>query len=118
MKDQRTHRTENQCMFVSGGKPEDGVVITHSSVSGCKGILSNQEANTRLILHVHAFVDAGANVMVVCSPDTDVLVLLLHHWLSVKDKQSYFLTGRKETYQSYRIHTHPYSEHLSHQAPV
>ena len=47
------------------------------------------------ISHVCAAVNAGVNVIVVCSPNVDVLMILLHHWPSVKAKQLHFLTERR-----------------------
>lgn len=67
-------------MFISSGQEEDIIVITHTSVSESVDLLSNPEdAETILILHACAALNVGANVIVVCSPDTDVLMLLLHH---------------------------------------
>lgn len=56
---------------------------------------SNQEeADTRIILHAVAAANSGANNIVVRSPDTDVLVLLLHHRPDIHAEKIYFLTGR------------------------
>ena len=59
-------------------------------------LISNQEeADTRLILHGIAAADEGANIIVVRSPDTDVLVLLLHHRPAIHAEEIYFLTGHE-----------------------
>ena len=95
MKNQKGNLTSaNQSLFVSGGEDEDGIMITRSAVLPALDIVSNQEeADTRLVLHACAAANSGAKVIVVCSPDTDVLVLLLHHWPTI-NTEVYFLTGK------------------------
>jgi len=50
-----------------------------------------------LVLHACAAANTGAKVIVVCSPGTDVLLLLLHHWPTI-NKGVYFLTGKGGKY--------------------
>ena len=59
-------------------------------------LTSNQEeADTRIILHAIHAANRGANKIVVQSPDTDVLVLLLHHRPEIHAREIYFLTGHE-----------------------
>lgn len=53
-----------------------------------------------MILHAKYAVTNGVETVCVSSPDTDVLVLLIHHYTSIQARHLYFLTGRKST------HTH------------
>ncbi|MGH0129553.1 UNVERIFIED_CONTAM: hypothetical protein FKN15_014669 [Acipenser sinensis] len=71
------------------------VAIISNLVSQCTELDSNQEEADTIILHVITAAEAGADIIVVCSPDTDVLVLLLHHCPSIKAKEIYLMTGRQ-----------------------
>jgi len=42
-------------------------------------IFTQEEADTRIVLYACAAANIGAKVIVVCSPDKDVLLLLLHN---------------------------------------
>lgn len=93
------HELKEQKIFLSGGKEDDGVIITPTSVIDCPSLHSKQEeADTRLILHAVVAADAGAKIIVICSPDTDVLVLLTHHRPSINAAEIYFMTGRQGKY--------------------
>lgn len=84
-------------IFVSGGFGLKTLKITHYCVSFVEELHSNQEeADTRLILHAEYCSLHGSNSVVVISPDTDVLVLLVHHFESLGLKQLFFKTGRKQ----------------------
>ena len=86
---------EGQTIFVSGGQEDQASSITCEGVKEVSSLCSNQEeADTRIILHAVAAADDGAQTIVVCSPDTDVLVLLVHHRQAIKTKEIFFLTGR------------------------
>lgn len=90
--------TANQSLYVSVGEDEDGIMITRSAVLPALDIISNQEeADTRLVLHTCAVANTGAKVIVVCSPDTDVLLLLLYYWPKI-NTEVYFLTGKGGKY--------------------
>lgn len=106
-------------LFVSGSVDEDGIMITRSAELPALDILSNQkEADTRLVLHACAAAKSGLKVIVVCSPDTDVLILLLHHWPTIKS-ELYYLTGKGgKTYHTHKIHSSPHSIQVSHQASI
>ena len=78
------------------------MVITCTSVSDCTNLHSKQEeTDTRLILHAITAAEASADVIVVYSPDTHVLVLLLYHQPSIKTEKIYFMTGRQGKYNSH-----------------
>jgi hypothetical protein len=88
------------------------VSITHRDVWDVKVLSSSlqkcclQEAIWKIIHAIAA--DNGAKTIVVCSPDTDVLVLLLHHWPAIKADKIYFPTGciRKQTQLSCCVPVH------------
>jgi hypothetical protein len=86
---------EGQTLCISGGIGDKTFCITREEVREVDSLFSNQEeADTRLILHAAAAAEEGAHTVVVHSPDTDVLVLLIHHRPAIKAKEIYFLTGR------------------------
>ena len=71
---------EGQEMYISGGRGESAIVCKSSAASSLVDELqSNQEeADTRMVLHARHAAKQCSKI-VICSPDTDVLVLLLHH---------------------------------------
>ena len=86
-------------MYVTGGKSDDVAMITQEDVMVCEQLVSNQEeADTRIILHAITAAESGVNVIVINSPDTDVMVLLLHHRTSIRANEIYFMTGRQGKY--------------------
>lgn len=85
---------QGQAMYISGGKDESTIQVTPDSVVEVQNLQSNQEeADTRIVLHAVVAADHGCDKIVVCSPDTDVLVLLVHHRPAIAAKEIYFLTG-------------------------
>lgn len=95
--------TPSVTMYVSGGLGDSTIGISQDSVGEVQRLCSNQEqADTKLILHAIAAAEDGASIIVVKSPDTDVLVLLLHHRPLIKAKELYLLTGREGKYASLR----------------
>ncbi len=87
---------DHQTIYTSGGKEDTTLCITHEDVHTVDSLRSSQEeADTRIVLHSVAAAEAGADTIVVRSPDTDVLVLLLHHRAVIKAKEVFFLTGRE-----------------------
>ena len=51
---------------------------------------SQEEADTRIVLHASIVANKGAKRIVVKSPDTNVLVLLLHHRLKIVANEIFF----------------------------
>ena len=101
-----------QQLFVSGGLG-DTAIVCHKSPGVPEPVPqlhSNQEeADIRIILHcVHAS-RGGVQTVVVCSPDTDVIVLLLHHREQIHSREIYFLTGKNERY-TYQVRLIPIHE--------
>ena len=79
--------------FISGGK-EDTII----SITNRVDILGNcdqEEADSRLVLHSILAAEAGAKTIVVNSPDTDVLMLLLHHRPRIHVEQLYLYAGKR-----------------------
>ena len=56
---------------------------------------NHEEADTHILLHVAYQASLGAKRAVVASPDTDVLVLLVHHFRSIGIEEIFFKTRRK-----------------------
>ena len=89
----------DQSLYTSGALEDIAIKIQSGYHTEIANLASNQEeADTRIILHVIAAADAGAKCIVVCSPDTDVLVLLIHHRPLIKAQKIYMLTGRTGKY--------------------
>lgn len=85
-----------QKLFISGGSEEKALIIDHNSNNRTEyePLRSNQEeADGRIILHAFDSSPNGAQTIFVKSPDTDVLVLLLHHKPEINAERIYFLTG-------------------------
>ena len=72
-----------QTLFISGRHTV--VAITrYSSVRGVQLLDSNQEeADTKIVLHAVYTANQQADKIIIFSPDTDVLVLLLHHHAAI-----------------------------------
>jgi hypothetical protein len=85
---------DGQTLFVSGGQEEKISSITRGGVSDVASMYSNQEeADPRIVLHAIAAAENGAQTVVVRSPDTDILALLVHHRPAIKAKEIFFLTS-------------------------
>ena len=94
--------TDSQSMFISGGLDDKVVQVTHDCVRYSHDLNSNQEeADTRMMLHVQYSGNRNANRVVLVSPDTDVLVLLIHHFSELGVSELYFKTGRTSIYANY-----------------
>ena len=88
------HLTDQQHMFVSGGTEDNTCInITSTSVSTLPEMICNhEEADTRIIFHaVHC--TSEHDVLIVETPDTDVIVLLVHHRASIKAREIYVKMG-------------------------
>ena len=97
-------------MLISGGFDDKDVQVTHDCVRYVKELNSNQEeADTRMMLHVKYSGNHNGSLVVLVSPDTDVLVLLIYHFSELGVSELYFKTGRTSIYASYTrfipIHT-------------
>lgn len=107
---------EGQELYVSGGREEITIKCTKSRPSSAVvDLYSNQEeSDTRIVLHA-VYAAKHCNNLVICSPDTDVLVLLLHHRLSIPARNVFFMTGRtgKHADQTRFIPVHTLFEKLT-----
>ena len=71
---------EGETVFLSGGLNDKAIITTKDTTSEYLLLHSNQEeAETRMVLQAMIASRNGANNIIVNSPDTDVLVHLLHH---------------------------------------
>ena len=97
----KTKLKHNEQLYVSGGHEN----VCHLIVSDqceediceneCLELRSNhEEADTRIVCHAVHATRNGAQTLVINSPDTDVLVLLLHHRTAISAGQIFFATGR------------------------
>ena len=94
--------SDSQSMFISGGFDDKAVQVTRDCVRYVNELNSNQEeADTRMILHVKYSGNHNASRVVLVSPDTDVLVLLIHHFSELGVGELYFKTGRTSIYANY-----------------
>lgn len=90
---------EDQTLYTSSGVAETALKITKQQSIPCPGVASLQEeADARIILHSVLASESGAQQIVVDSPDTDVLVLLIHHRPAIQAKNIFFLTGHTGKY--------------------
>ena len=89
----------NETIFISGGLKDRAIYLNkdeHMDISELK--CNQEEADTRIVLHASYAANHGANRIVVKSPDTEVLVLLLHHRSNIIAKKIFFHTGRMGTH--------------------
>ena len=87
---------ENVTVFVASGIGQKAIKVSNSVVSYEQDLESNhEEADSRMILHLAFAGSSGAKKAVVVSPDTDVFVLLVHHYVKLKAEYIFFKTGRK-----------------------
>lgn len=94
--------TDSQTIIISGGFDEKAVKVTNDCIEYTHELASNQEeADTRMMLHVKYSGNQGAKRLVLVSPDTDVLLLLLHHFFDLGVLELFFKTGRTTTYVNY-----------------
>ena len=86
--------SQGQVLYISGGKDNSTIRVTQNTLTDVESLRTNQEeADTHIILQSMVAADHGCDKIVVCSPDTDVLVLLVHHRPSIGAQEIYFLTG-------------------------
>ena len=88
---------DDNFLWVSGGKNFKTFRISKTEVFSASHLDSIQEeADTRIVLHLQAAARQGIKRAVVYSPDTDVAVLLLHHRSAIDCEEIYMLTGKEE----------------------
>ncbi|WAQ95823.1 hypothetical protein MAR_028513, partial [Mya arenaria] len=84
-----------EVLLINGGKSTPCVIVT---TNGCcnQPILdtNKEEADTVMILHAKYEADRGSTCIAIHSPDTDVLVLLLHHYRYIGAAHLCMSTGR------------------------
>ena len=81
----------NQVLYVSKGYPDRAFRIVSQGAVHYSPLASNLESSTRIGLHAAEATRHGAQTVAISSPDTDVLVLLLHHRSSIKTIEIYIL---------------------------
>ena len=102
--------------YISGTTGDKASMIFEQKVSEVAGLASNQEeSDTRMLLHMRYAADNGAKVIITQCEDTDVLVLMIHHRVSIPAEELYFLTGRdgQHTRNSRCIPVHTLHSQLS-----
>ena len=62
-----------------------------------------QEADTMMLLHAQYASLQGSNTVYIFRPDTDVMVLMVHHFYSIGAPCLYFQTGRKYTHKNTQV---------------
>ena len=97
----------NQYLYLGGGElGEKAHVVALSGSNSTSSqeypvFYSNQEeADTRITFHAIHAADIGAASVVICSPDTDALVLLLHQRQDMYAHFIYFSTGHEGKHTS------------------
>ena len=82
----------NTSFYLSGGTSKSITCLYANTVEVLEE--DHEEADTRIVLHAMLAANKGAKNIVIASPDTDVLMLLLHHRMKIKARQIYLYTGR------------------------
>ena len=86
-----------QTVYVSGGLGCKTIKVTQDCVSYINELYSNQEeTDTRILLQLKYSARHDNDTAVVVSPDTDVFVLLIHHFPSLGASRLFFKTGRRQ----------------------
>ncbi|WAR05623.1 hypothetical protein MAR_020992 [Mya arenaria] len=84
-----------EVLLINGGKSTPCVIVTTNGSCNQPILDTNQEeADTVMILHAKYEADRGSTCIAIHSPDTDVLVLLLHHYRYIGAAHLYMSTGR------------------------
>lgn len=90
-----------QFLWVGGGLNFKTFKVLKVNVFSVPELDSTQEeADTRMILHLHHSASSGVNKAVVCSPGTDVLVLLVENRSLIECAELYMFTGKEEKHTS------------------
>ena len=72
---------DNQQLVIAGGTndPSSAILVESNRVANVRSLCcSHEEADTQIIFHAAAAIHAGFERVIVISPDTDVLILLVH----------------------------------------
>ena len=108
---------QGQKSFLNGGAGEKAYAMFNrehaediSDKERCAQLYSNQEeTDTRIVLHAIFVANNGVKNLVIQSPDTDVLVLLIHYHSAIYACEIYFATGQARKHASLKryipIHT-------------
>lgn len=97
------HLKAHEILFINGGNDEICLKVNTDDCTEIQALKSNQEeADTLMILHAKYAVDTGSSSIVIQSPDTDELVLLIHHHKSIGAKYLYMSTGRVNAHTDHR----------------
>ncbi|WAR09405.1 hypothetical protein MAR_019363 [Mya arenaria] len=84
-----------EVLLINGGKSTPCVIVTTNGCCNQPILDTNQEeADTVMILHAKYEADRGSTCIAIHSPDTDVLVLLLHHYRYIGAAHLCMSTGR------------------------
>lgn len=85
---------QTQAVFVSGGQGDVTKKIKCDSIDDVNLLKSNQEeADTRIVFHCKYAALHGAKLIVVRTQDNDVLILLIHHFPSIRARKVFVMTG-------------------------
>ena len=94
--------TDSRSIYISGGFDKKAVKVTKDRIMYIHELKFNQEeADTRMMIHVKYSGHKGARRVVLVSPDTDVLLPLLHHFFDLGVFELILKTGRTTTYVNY-----------------
>ena len=89
-----------QCLIIAVGFKDVAVTRKITKEGSCRDetlSCNHKEADTRLIFHAHkAFLASQIKRIVVCSPDTDVVILCIYHRERIR-------TGVKDKYRFIHI---------------
>ncbi|WAR29752.1 hypothetical protein MAR_003320, partial [Mya arenaria] len=84
-----------EVLLINGGKSTPCVIVTTNGCCNQPILDTNQEeADTVMILHAKYEADRGSTCIAIHSPDTDALVLLLHHYRYIGAAHLCMSTGR------------------------
>ncbi len=86
----------DKTLYLSRGSGDVGFKADCNGINQIDSLTSNQEeADTRMILHCIKAVNNGAKMLIIHSNDTDVLVLLIHHFPVINAEKIYLIVGVK-----------------------
>ena len=87
---------EGLSVYISGVCGDVALKVSKKGNEEIVSLVSNQEeAEARIMLHCAEAVKRKAKVIVVRSSDTDVLVLLIHHYFAINATQIFLQVGVK-----------------------